>query len=77
MVIHSFVKCGITNKLDGSEDDQVNIRGLEGYKMPLPEDEFHLETSSEEEDQDSEQDGFMTDISTSSGDPTATDSSVE
>lgn len=77
MVIRSFVKCGITNKLDGSEDDQVNIRGLEGYKMPLPEDEFHLETSSEEEDQDSEQDGFITDISVSSGDPTATNSSVE
>ena len=33
MVICSFVKCG---KLDGSEDDQVNVRGLEGYTMPLP-----------------------------------------
>lgn len=59
MVIRSFVKCGITTNVDGSEDDQVNIRELEGYKMPLPEEEFHLETSSEEDDDDM-QDGILT-----------------
>ncbi len=36
MIIRSFVKCGITSNVDGSEDDQVNIKGLEDYKMPLP-----------------------------------------
>ena len=62
MIIRSFVKCGITSNVDGSEDDQVNIRGLEGYKMPLPEEEFHLVTSSEEDD-DALQDGILTDAS--------------
>ena len=62
MIIRSFVKCGITSNVDGSEDDQVNIRGLEGYKMPLPEEEFHLETSSEEDDDDM-QHGILTDAS--------------
>ena len=60
MIIRSFVKCGITNKLDGSEDDEVSIRGLEGYIMPLPE-EFHLQTSSEEEDNDVDCDAIVTD----------------
>ena len=62
MIIRSFVKCGITSNVDGSEDDQMNIRGLEGYKMPLPEEEFHLVTSSEEDD-DALQDGILTDAS--------------
>jgi hypothetical protein len=62
MIIHSFVKCGITNNLDGSEDDQVNIRGLEDYKMPLPEEEYHLQMSSEEEEDD--EDCYLTDAST-------------
>ena len=62
MIIRSFVKCGITSNVDGSEDDQVNIRGLEGYKMPLPEEEFHLVTSSEEDD-DAMQDGILTEAS--------------
>ena len=29
MIIRSFVKCGLSNKLDGSEDYMVNIRGIE------------------------------------------------
>ena len=62
MIIRSFVKCGITNNLDGSEDDQVNIRGLEDYKMPLPEEEYHLQMSSEEEEDD--EDCYLTDAST-------------
>lgn len=49
-VIRSFVKCGLTNNLDGTEDKQINIRGIDDYTMPQPEEEFHLETSSEEED---------------------------
>ena len=48
MVIRSFKKCGITTNVDGSENDKVNIRGMEGYTMPLPEEEYHL--ISEDED---------------------------
>jgi hypothetical protein len=66
MIIHSFVKCGITNNLDGLEDDQVNIRGLEDYKMPLPEEEYHLQMSSEEEEDD--EDCYLTDVSVSNPD---------
>ena len=29
MIIRSFKKCGISIDVDGSEDDQVNIEGLE------------------------------------------------
>ena len=42
MVIRSFKKCGITTNIEGSENNKVNIRGLEGYIMPLPEEEYHL-----------------------------------
>ena len=27
-------KCGITVAIDGSEDDQINIRGLNNYQVP-------------------------------------------
>ena len=47
MIIRSFVKCGLSNKLDGSEDHMVNIRGIEGYVMPKPVSEFHLESDSD------------------------------
>ena len=49
-VIRSFKKCGITTNVDGSENDKVKIRGLEGYIMPLPEEEYHLESEDEDED---------------------------
>lgn len=35
LIIRLFAKCGTTNKLDGSQDDQVNIKGLEDHTMPL------------------------------------------
>ena len=47
MIIRSFVKCGLYNKLDGSEDYMVNIQGIEGYVMPKPESEFHLGSNSD------------------------------
>ena len=56
MVIRSFKKCGITTNVDESENNKVNIRGLEGYIMPLPEEEYHLE--SEDEDDESGDDGM-------------------
>ena len=52
LIIRSFLKCGISNSLDGSEDHLVNIRGLEDYIMPKPESEFHL--MSDDDDDDSE-----------------------
>jgi len=30
----SFRKCGITIAIDGSEDDQINIHGLNNYQVP-------------------------------------------
>jgi len=30
----SFRKCGITVAIDGSEDDQIKIRGLDNYQVP-------------------------------------------
>ena len=30
-IVRSFRKCSITIALDGSEDSDINIRGLEGY----------------------------------------------
>ena len=61
MNIRSFVKCGITSNVDvEGKGDQVSIRGLEGYKLDAL--AFHLETSSEE-DEDAMQDGILTDAS--------------
>ena len=54
MVIRSFKKCGITTNVDGTENHEVDIRGLDGYIMPLPEEEFHLETDSDSEDENGE-----------------------
>ena len=28
-----FVKCGISVAIDGSQDDDINIRGLENYSV--------------------------------------------
>ena len=47
MIIRSFIKCGLSNKLGGSEDYMVNIQGIEGYVMPKPESEFHLDSDSD------------------------------
>ena len=52
--LRSFIKCGLSNKLDGSEDHLVNIRGIEDYTMPKPEKEFHLVSSEDESESESE-----------------------
>ena len=33
MVCRSFKKCGISVAIDGSEDDEINIKGLEDYSV--------------------------------------------
>ena len=52
MVIRSFKKCGIAVPIDGSEDHQINIKGLDDYVV---EDEVCT-------DEDCEEDPFIDDI---------------
>ena len=33
MIVRSFKKCGISVPIDGSEDDQIHIQGLEDYAV--------------------------------------------
>ena len=33
VTICAFEKCGISLPIDGSRDEYINIRGLEGYKV--------------------------------------------
>ena len=44
------MKCGVSNKLDRSEDHLIDISGLEDYKIPAPENEFHLLGDDESDD---------------------------
>ena len=48
----SFLKCGISNKLDTSENHLISICGLEDYQITAPENGFHL--VSDEECEESE-----------------------
>lgn len=43
----SFLKCGISNKLDTSENHLISICGLEDYEMTAPENGFHLASDEE------------------------------
>ena len=42
VIKHSFRKCGLSNNVDGSEDDLQVIKDIEGSELPLPEKEFQL-----------------------------------
>ena len=33
MIVRSFSKCGISLPIDGSQDDQINITGMEDYEV--------------------------------------------
>ena len=39
MIVPSFEKCGISVAPDGSEDDEINIVGLEDYSVESDDDE--------------------------------------
>ena len=54
MIRHFFLKCGLSNSLDGSEDHEVKIKSIDGYKMPEPESEFHMVSESESEDEETD-----------------------
>lgn len=34
VIKHSFNRCSLSNNEEGSEDDLVNIKGIEEYEMP-------------------------------------------
>ena len=51
MIICSFNN-GVTTNVDASGNSQVNIRGLEDYVVPAPEEEWHLGTSLSEGSED-------------------------
>ena len=53
MVIRGFQKCGISIAIDGSEDDEINIKDLENYKVESDDDD-PFATS---DDDDSSSDG--------------------
>ena len=38
-----FLKCGLWIKVDGSENEWINIIGLEEYQVPEVEDDYILE----------------------------------
>ena len=52
IIKRSFVKCGISHNLDGTEDNDINIEGIPEYKLPQPERDFEMYDSSDEEDDD-------------------------
>ena len=52
VIKRSFVKCGISHNLDGTEDNDINIEGITDFKLPQPNTEFETDDSSGEEDDD-------------------------
>ena len=58
-IIRSFRKCGISLPIDGSEDSEINISGIEDFEVG----------SADTEASDSELDGDVTDIDVEDGDP--------
>ena len=52
IIKRSFVKCGISHNLDGTEDNDINIEWIPDYKLPHPDGEFEMHDSSDEEDDD-------------------------
>ena len=45
MIIWRFKKCGITLVLNGSENVDLNIEGLEDYEMPPAEEAYEFQVS--------------------------------
>ena len=56
MIKHGFLKCGISNNLDGSEDHHLNINGLEGYEFPNQVSEFQMNDDNTDTDTDTDTD---------------------
>ena len=47
MISQSFEKCGFTLTLDGSENADLNIEGLEDYEMSFAEKTYEFQVQSE------------------------------
>ena len=39
VVVRGFKECGISVAIDGSEDDEINIKGLENYQVESDDDD--------------------------------------
>ena len=50
IIKRSFVKCGISHNVDGTEGNYINIEGIPDYKLPQSDREFEMDDSSDEED---------------------------
>ena len=55
MVKRSFKKCGINVNIDGSENALVHLKGISEYMMPEADEEFHVDTSTDENDTSDEE----------------------
>ena len=68
------MKCGFSNNLDGTEDDQIKIRGIENFTMPSAEREFTVL----EDDKDSGSESEFTEVDINySNDSTESDPELE
>ena len=50
MVKCSIKKCGINVNIDGSENALVHLKGISDYVMPEADEEYHMDTSTDEND---------------------------
>ena len=55
MVKRSFKKCGINVNIDGSENALVHLKGISEYVMPEADEEFHVDTSTDENETSDEE----------------------
>ena len=74
IIKHSFLKCELSNNLDGTEEDQIKIRGDADCTMPSAEREFNLLDDNEESGSESKFAEVDTDYS---NDLTESDSELE
>ena len=51
----SFKKCGINVNINGSENALVHLEGISEYMMPETDEEFHMDTSTDENDTSDEE----------------------
>lgn len=55
MVKRSFKKCGINVNIHGSENALVHLEGISEYVMPEADEEFHVDTSTDENETSDEE----------------------
>ena len=50
LVICLLKKCGIATNVGGNENNELNMRLLDGYRMPLLKEEYHLKSKNEDDE---------------------------